>query len=163
MTQVMKVAILTISDRVAAGEKEDTSGQVIRELVEEAWPAQIVDVRAVPAQADEVMAALIEMSEYHQPDLLFTIGSVGIGRKDVAPLATEKVVDRLVPGIPEAIRVYLHTVHPLAMFERGVAGVRKDTLIINLSGSPKVAQRSFTGIAELLPAAVQSLRGELEE
>jgi molybdenum cofactor synthesis domain-containing protein len=158
-----KVAILTIHDRIVQGEKEDTAGQVIRELVEEELGAGIVDHRVVPAEEDECMAALIELCDYHQPDLLFTIGSVGLGVRDVAPVVTEKVVERLVPGIPEAIRTYLHTVHPLAMFNRGLAGVRGNTLIINLASSPKVAQRSFMGIVEQLPAAMLAIHGELEE
>jgi molybdopterin adenylyltransferase len=158
-----KVAILTIDDRVVQGEREDTSGQVVRELVEEELRGQVVDHRVVPAEEDEVMAALIELSDYHQPELLFTLGSVGIGPRDVAPAATQQIVEKLVPGIPEAIRTFLHTIHPLAMFNRGVAGVRGRTLIINFSGSPKVAQKSFMGIIDHLPIAMLALTGEAEE
>src|SRR6185437_4941166 len=97
-----KVAILTASDKGSRGEREDTSAQVIRELVEEELGGIIVDYRIVPDEQDEIMAAIIEMTEYYQADLLLTTGGTGLAVRDVTPDATLRVVDRVIPGLAEA-------------------------------------------------------------
>ncbi|ACS99717.1 MogA/MoaB family molybdenum cofactor biosynthesis protein [Paenibacillus sp. JDR-2] len=154
-----KVAILTASDKGSRGEREDTSAQVIRELVEEELGGEIVDYRIVPDEQDEIMAAIIEMTEYYQADLVLTTGGTGLAQRDVTPEATLKVVDRLVPGISEAMRMGALQKTRRAMLSRGVCGIRGQALIINLPGSPKGVHESLMAIMDQLPHALEIVTG----
>ncbi|SFF29047.1 molybdenum cofactor synthesis domain-containing protein [Paenibacillus catalpae] len=154
-----KVAILTASDKGSRGEREDTSAQVIRELVEEELGGQIVDYRIVPDEQDEIIAAIIEMTEYYQADLILTTGGTGLAPRDVTPEATLKVVDRLVPGIAEAMRIGALQKTRRAMLSRGVCGIRGQSLIINLPGSPKGVHESLMAIMDQLPHALEIISG----
>ncbi|GIQ67388.1 MogA/MoaB family molybdenum cofactor biosynthesis protein [Xylanibacillus composti] len=156
-----KVAILTASDKGSRGEREDTSAQVIRELVEDEINGEIVDYRIVPDEMDEIMAALIEMSDYHRADLILTTGGTGLSPRDMTPEATLKVIDRQAPGFPEAMRLASIQVNPRAMLSRGAAGLRGNTLIINLPGSPKGVLESLRVIIDQLPHALQVLTGRM--
>lgn len=154
-----KVAILTASDKGSRGEREDTSAQVIRELVEEELGGEIVDYRIVPDEQDEIIAAIIEMTEYYQADLILTTGGTGLAPRDVTPEATLKVVDRLVPGIAEAMRIGALQKTRRAMLSRGVCGIRGQSLIINLPGSPKGVHESLMAIMDQLPHALEIITG----
>lgn len=158
-----KVAILTASDKGSRGEREDTSAQVIRELVEEELGGEIVDYRIVPDEQDEIMAALIEMTEYFQADLVLTTGGTGLAPRDVTPEATLKVIDREVPGISEAMRMGAMQKTRRAMLSRGVCGIRGGSLIINLPGSPKGVHESLAAIMDQLPHALGIISGRLGE
>ncbi|CAM3328428.1 MogA/MoaB family molybdenum cofactor biosynthesis protein [Paenibacillus lupini] len=154
-----KVAILTASDKGSRGEREDTSAQVIRELVEEELGGEIVDYRIVPDEQDEIIAAMIEMTEYYQADLVLTTGGTGLAPRDVTPEATLKVVDRLVPGIAEAMRIGALKKTRRAMLSRGVCGIRGQALIINLPGSPKGVHEGLMAIMDQLPHALEIVSG----
>ncbi|MFD0869544.1 Molybdopterin adenylyltransferase [Chlamydia abortus] len=152
-----KVAILTASDKGSRGEREDTSAQVIRELVEEEMNGEIVEYRIVPDELKEIMASLIEMTDYYQADLIFTAGGTGLGPRDVTPEATLQVVDKQVPGLAETIRMKSMQKFPEAMLMRGVCGIRGSTLIINLPGHPEGVHEGMRAIIEQLPAALNAL------
>ena len=158
-----KVAILTASDKGSRGEREDTSAQVIRELMEEEIGGEIVDYRIVPDDQDEITAALIEMSEYFQADLILTTGGTGLGPRDLTPEATQRVIDRPVPGLAEAMRMTAMQKTRAAMLSRGIAGIRGRTLIINLPGSPKGVQENLMAIMDQLPHALSILTGRATE
>ncbi|MGG1634930.1 molybdenum cofactor biosynthesis protein [Paenibacillus sp. FSL A5-0031] len=158
-----KVAILTASDKGSRGEREDTSAQVIRELVEEELGGEIIDYRIVPDEQDEIMAAIIEMTEYFHADLVLTTGGTGLAERDVTPEATLKVIDRAVPGIAEAMRMGALQKTRRAMLSRGVCGIRGSSLIVNLPGSPKGVHESLMAIMDQLPHALGILSGELGE
>ncbi|MBD3921462.1 MogA/MoaB family molybdenum cofactor biosynthesis protein [Paenibacillus sp. PR3] len=158
-----KVAILTASDKGSRGEREDTSAQVIRELVEEEIGGEIVDYRIVPDEQDEIMAALIEMTDYYKADLVLTTGGTGLGPRDVTPEATLKVADRLVPGISEVMRMNGMSRTRRAMLSRGVSVIRDRSLIINLPGSPKGVQESLMSVIDQLPHALGIVSGQVGE
>ncbi|PWV95540.1 molybdenum cofactor synthesis domain-containing protein [Paenibacillus cellulosilyticus] len=158
-----KVAILTASDKGSRGEREDTSAQVIRELVEEEIGGEIVDYRIVPDEQDEIMAALIEMTDYYKADLVLTTGGTGLGPRDVTPEATLKVADRLVPGISEVMRMNGMSRTRRAMLSRGVSVIRDRSLIINLPGSPKGVQESLMSVIDQLPHALGIVSGQIGE
>jgi molybdenum cofactor synthesis domain-containing protein len=158
-----KVAILTASDKGSRGEREDTSAQVIRELVEEELGGEIVDYRIVPDEQDEIMAALIEMTDYYKADLVLTTGGTGLGPRDVTPEATLKVADRLVPGMAEAMRMAAMQRTPRAMLSRGVCCIRGTSLIVNLPGSPKGVHENLMAVMDELPHALGVLSGRIGE
>jgi len=155
-----KVAILTASDRGYRGEREDTSAQVIRELVEEEIQGEIIEYRVVPDEMDEIMASLIEMTDYYQADLILTTGGTGLAPRDVTPEATLNVIDRVAPGFAEAMRMISMQKTPRAMLSRAVSGIRGHTLIINLPGSPKGVQENLMAIIDQLPHALAILTGK---
>jgi len=152
-----KVGILTASDKGARGEREDTSAQVIREMVEEELGGEIVEHRVVPDEKNEIIASLIELSDYYSAHLILTTGGIGMAARDVTPEATHEVVDRLVPGIPEAIRHAAMPRNPHAMLSRSIAGVRGTCLIINLPGDPRGVHESLAAILNILPHALSIL------
>ncbi|WP_166241437.1 molybdenum cofactor synthesis domain-containing protein [Paenibacillus turpanensis] len=152
-----KVGVLTVSDKGSRGDREDTSGQVIRELVEEELGGEVVDYRIVPDERDEIMAALIEMADYYHADLVLTTGGTGLAPRDITPEATLEVINRQVPGIPEAMRAASMEKTRRAMLSRGIAGIRGRTLIINLPGSPKGVSENLLSIINQLPHALAIL------
>lgn len=151
-------AIITTRNNGYRNESEETSVQVVRELVEEELLGEIVDERMVPGELDEVMAALIEIAEYYQPDLILTIGGIGLGAHDVTPEATLKVIERQLPGMAEAMRHYALQKSPQAMLNRAVCGIRNRTLIVNLPDAPKGVHENLSVIIDQLPFVFQALR-----
>ncbi|MCP3775877.1 molybdopterin adenylyltransferase [Paenibacillus sp. MZ04-78.2] len=154
-----KVAILTASDRGSRGEREDTSAQVIRELIEEEMNGEIIEYRVVPDEKDEIMAALIEMTDYFRANLILTTGGTGLAVRDVTPEATLSVIDRHAPGFAEAMRMYSLQKTPRAMLSRAVSGIRGKTLILNLPGSPKGVSENLSAVIDQLPHALAILTG----
>ncbi|MCE5168891.1 MogA/MoaB family molybdenum cofactor biosynthesis protein [Paenibacillus profundus] len=154
-----KVAILTASDKGSRGEREDTSAQVIRELVEEELHGEIVEYRIVPDEMNDISASLIEMADYFRADLIITTGGTGLAPRDVTPEATLKVVEREVPGLAEAMRLASMQKTRRAMLSRSVCGIRGNTLIINLPGSPKGVHDNMMAIMDQLPHALEIVSG----
>lgn len=156
---MIKIGILTASDKGFRGERTDESANVIRELVKQI-DAEVVDYVIVPDERNEISSHLIRMSDDLGLDIIFTTGGTGFSPRDITPEATMDVIDRLVPGIPEAIRAKSLEITPKAMLSRAIAGIRKKTLIINLPGSPKGVRECLTIVMPVLPHAVEILRGE---
>ena len=159
---MIKVGVITISDRGFKGEREDASGAVIRELVKE-WGAQVERSTVVPDEIEKIAEALMQGADEEHLDLILTTGGTGVSPRDRTPEATLAVADRLVPGFAEAMRAASLAVTPHAMLSRAVSAVRKRTLIINMPGSPKACREQFAVIAPALPHAVETVRGEAFE
>ena len=150
--------ILTLSDKGAAGEREDTSGAEIRRLLS-GLDVSIERYEVIPDERAAITARLIEWAD-GALDLIVTSGGTGLGPRDVTPQATRDAIDYEAPGLAEAMRAegLRHT--PMAMLSRAVAGVRGRTLIVNLPGSPKGVRESLSVLLPVLPHALELLRGQ---
>ena len=151
----MRAAVLTVSDGVAAGEREDRSGELLAELLEA--DGYEVARRVVADEADAVAGALVDLAEAVQ--LVLTTGGTGLGPRDVTPEATVQVLDRLAPGIAEAIRFDAVSKTPHGLLSRGTAGVRDATLIVNLPGSTGGCRDGYAVIRPALEHALSLLAG----
>jgi molybdopterin adenylyltransferase len=150
-------SILTVSDRGSAGLREDSSGAAIREILA-ATGIGFVDYVMVPDERDVISAALIRLCG-RGVNLILTTGGTGLAPRDVTPEATLDVIERQVPGIPEAMRAQTLAITPWAMLSRAVAGVRGRCLIINLPGSPKAVRECLEVLLPVLDHALQTLSG----
>ena len=157
----MRIAVLTASDRCAAGITEDKSGPLLRELLENEGYT-VIAVALVPDEKEKIAAALIRFADEEQADVVFTTGGTGFAPRDVTPEATKDVIDREVPGIPEAIRYESLKITNRAMLSRATAGIRGKTLIVNLPGSPKAVRESLAVVLPVLPHAVETLSGQTQ-
>jgi molybdopterin adenylyltransferase len=161
---MIRVAIVTVSDKASRGEREDAGGPAIREaLSSNGIEFTEVDYRIVPDEAQLIGEALYHLSERSDVDLILTTGGTGLAPRDVTPQITLNSIEYEVPGIPEAMRAASLRVTPSGMLSRAVAGVRKRTLIINLPGNPKAVRENLSAIAAALPHAVETLRGDVGE
>ena len=153
----MRVSVLTVSDRCSKGETEDKSGPLIAELMGKS--AEVVCCRCVPDERAQIEAALTELCDAQKSDVVFTTGGTGCAPRDVTPEATRAVIEKEVPGIPEAIRAESLKITPRAMLSRAAAGIRGQTLIVNLPGSPKAVRESLAVVLPVLDHAVETLSG----
>ena len=154
---MLRVAILTVSDRAFRGVREDRSGPALIQAVrEQGW--EVVRTDLVPDERQAIRQVLIAWSAQDDVDVILTTGGTGFGPRDITPEATRAVLDREAPGLAEAMRAASLRITPHAMLSRAVAGIRGRTLIVNLPGSPKAAVENLAVIAPVLPHAVQLLR-----
>ncbi|TYP54238.1 MOSC domain-containing protein [Thermosediminibacter litoriperuensis] len=158
---VIRVGILTASDRGARGEREDLSGRVIEEVME-AVNGRVEEYVMVPDDLEAIKNSLLVMCEKGL-DLVLTTGGTGLSPRDNTPEATLAVVEKQVPGIPEAMRQKSLEKTPNAMLSRAVAGIRGRTLIINLPGSPKAVRENLEVALPALPHAIELLRGRVRD
>ena len=155
---MIKTAILTISDSCSNGTREDISGQTIIDMLPEK-DFQIIQKKIVPDDLQKLANELINFCDNDEIDIVFTTGGTGLGPHDVTPEATASISDRLVPGISEIMRAEGFKKTPYAALSRGIACIRKNTLIINLPGSPKGVRESLEAILTFIPHAIKMMHG----
>ena len=156
----MLISVLTISDRCSKELCEDKSGPLISELISSV--AETGEYVIVPDEKELISAELIRLSDEVKSDIIFTTGGTGFAPRDVTPEATKAVIEKEVPGIPEAIRAKSLEITPKAMLSRAAAGIRGKTLIINLPGSPKAVHESLEVVMPVLAHAVETLSGNTQ-
>ena len=153
-----QAAVITLSDRCAAGEREDKSGPAVAARLQQAGYA-VIEQLLLPDEREPLERQLIRLCDQRQPDLILTTGGTGFAPRDVTPEATRAVAERDAPGIAEAIRAASMRITPRAMLSRAVSVIRGKTLIVNLPGSPKACMESMDVFLEQLPHALALLRG----
>ena len=155
---MIKAAVLTASDSCSRGQREDISGQTIRDiLVKNGY--QVCENKVVADDTEKITSELIYFSDELGIDVVFTTGGTGLGPRDITPEATIAVCEKMVPGLGELMRLKGLEKTPNAILSRSTAGIRRNTLIINLPGSPKAVRECLEVILNVLPHAVEMIHG----
>lgn len=152
-------AVITVSDKGFAGEREDTSGPMIKAMLEEAGYS-VTHTSIVPDDKQMIMDKLTLCADKYKINLILTTGGTGFSPRDITPEATLGVIERETPGIPEAMRYYSLQITPRGCLSRSVAGIRGRSLIVNLPGSMKAAKENLEGILPALGHGLEMLCGE---
>ena len=161
MKKTLKVAVITVSDKGYRGEREDRSGKYIVDYFKEkGW--EVTDHSIVPDEIDIIKDKLIDICDSEKANLIITTGGTGFSLRDVTPEATEEVIEKKVPGFSEMMRMEGQKKTPRAILSRGVSGIRKNTLIINVPGSIKGVKDSLELIYRSLPHGIDILAGRDE-
>ena len=159
---MFSTAILTVSDKGSAGQREDKSSEAIRQVLART-EASIVDYTIVPDEKEIISRKLAQWADSLTIDLIITTGGTGFSPRDVTPEATLSVLEKLAPGLAEVMRAESLKKTPHAMLSRAVAGIRKQCLIINLPGSPKACRECLEVILPALPHAIEIMKGQATE
>jgi molybdenum cofactor synthesis domain-containing protein len=159
---MINIGILTISDKGSQGQRQDKSGEVIRDGVAEI-KSTVVKYEIVPDEKDIIAEILADWADSGMVDVILTTGGTGLSQRDVTPEATLSVIDRSVPGFAEAMRARSLEKTPMAVLSRAVAGLRGQCLIINMPGSPKAVQECLEVVLPAVPHAVDIIKGVVTE
>lgn len=159
---MITVGILTISDRGSRGEREDLSGKEIERMVKDI-PAEVKAYEIIPDEVDIIKERLIEFVDKNGLDIILTTGGTGVSPRDVTPEATKAVIEKELPGMAEAMRAESLKKTPNAMLSRAIAGIRRQSIIINLPGSPKAVRENLSPVLPALSHAVEKLKGDTTE
>ena len=156
---MINCGVVTISDKGSRGEREDLSGKEVIRILEECT-FSIEDYRIIPDEKDIIKSTLLEYADERGIDLVVTTGGTGVSPRDVTPDATAEVIEREIPGIGEAMRRESMKKTPHAMVSRAIAGIRGESLIINLPGSPKGARENLTVVLPTLKHTIEKIKGD---
>ncbi|WP_319759073.1 MogA/MoaB family molybdenum cofactor biosynthesis protein [Maridesulfovibrio sp.] len=154
------LAYVTLSDKGAAGEREDQAGPLIAEMIKNALPLSIVQGYLIADESDDLKALLMHLAHVDGFDLIMTTGGTGVGPRDVSPEATMAVIDKRLPGFERAITMTGLAKTPHAMISRAVAGTIGDSVVVNFPGSPKAVRESLEAVLPALKHTVDKLQGD---
>lgn len=156
---MITACVITVSDKGSRGEREDISGREVIQLLEDI-AITVSEYVIIPDEKNDIRNALIEYADAKRVDLIVTTGGTGVSPRDVTPDATLEVIDKELPGMAEAMRRESTIKTPHGMISRAVVGIRQQTLIINLPGSPKGARENLSVILPALKHAIEKIRGD---
>jgi len=159
---MFNAGILTISDKGSRGQRHDESSQVIRKSLSR-FDSSVARYEIIPDEADVIRQRLAEWADAGDVDIIITTGGTGLSQRDVTPEATLAIVDKVVPGFAEAMRIKTFSATPTAILSRATAGVRGKCLIINLPGSPKAVRECLEVVLPAIPHAIEIIKGEVTE
>ena len=152
-----KATIITISDKGSCGERVDTSGPALKEMLIDQF--DVGDIVIIPDEVDVIAETIKRHVDEMAADLVVTNGGTGLSRRDVTPEATRMVIEKDLPGFAEVMRAESYKITPTAVISRAICGIRKESIIINLPGSPKAATECLGFIKDALPHALEKLKG----
>jgi molybdopterin adenylyltransferase len=159
---MIRAGIITVSDRSSQGIREDLSGPAIANVLA-AVPIEIVQTIIVPDEKDRIKEAIKQFTDKDKLDLIITTGGTGVSPRDVTPDATLEIIDKQIPGMAEAMRFQSMKITSYAMISRAVTGIRGNSLIINLPGSPKAAKENLEVILPALKHTIEKIQGDPAE
>jgi molybdopterin adenylyltransferase len=151
-------AIITVSDKGSRGEREDKSGPFLAEMLKSSY--DMADMVIVPDEADLIAGAMKKLIDERRVDLVVTTGGTGLSSRDVTPEATKMVIEKELPGFAEIMRIESYKITPHGIISRAICGTRKESIILNLPGSPKAATECLAFVMAALPHALSKLKGD---
>ena len=157
----MKIVIITVSDSCSQGKREDTSGPLIKQIIESM--GKVIEYEIIPDEKASIRAAIKEAVDELKADLVLTTGGTGLSFRDVTPEATREVVEKKIPGFGELMRQKSFEIAPTAILSRAIAGIRGKSLIINLPGSPGGVKDNLTLVLPALKHALAKLQGDASD
>ena len=158
---MMKIAIITVSDRCSDGKRDDRSGPLIRQMVENM--GEVIEYEIIPDEKASISQAIKEAVDELKADIVLTTGGTGLSFRDVTPEATSEVVEKEIPGFAELMRQKGFKITPMAVLSRAIAGIRGRSLVINLPGSPKAVGECLDIILPLVSHALDMIEGKGHE
>lgn len=154
-------AIVTVSDKGSVGQREDKSGPALRKMLEGSY--DVKEIIIVPDEVDIIARTIQDLIDTKAIDLVVTTGGTGVAKRDVTPEATKVVLEKELPGFSELIRMESYKVTPAAIISRGLCGIRRESVIINLPGSPKAATECLGFVLSALPHTLEKLKGDMSD
>ncbi len=158
---MMKIVIITVSDSCSEGKREDTSGPLIKQIIESM--GKVIKYEIIPDEKASISQAIKEAADELKADLILTTGGTGLSLRDVTPEATREVVEKEIPGFGELVRQKSFEIASTAILSRAIAGIRGKSLVINLPGSPKAVKECLDIILPLVPHALDMIEGKGHE
>jgi molybdopterin adenylyltransferase len=152
------VTIITCSDKGSIGERIDKSGPAIAEMLKDSF--NVIDIIVVPDETDIIADTIKKLIDVQKIDLVVTTGGTGLSNRDVTPEATRMVIEKDLPGFAEIMRIESYKITPHGIISRGICGIRGESIIINLPGSPKAAKECLSFVSAALPHALNKLKGD---
>ncbi len=156
-----RAVVITISDKGSTGERVDTSGPGLRSMLNKTY--DVTEVVVIPDETELIAETIRDQVDRKGVDLVVTTGGTGVGPRDVTPEATRMVMEKDLPGFSEIMRMESYRITPFALISRAVCGIRRQSIIVNLPGSPKAAAECLSFIEAALPHALEKLKGDPSE
>lgn len=153
-----RARVITISDKGSKGERQDTSGPRLKEMLQKDF--EVGEILIIPDEKDLIAETIREEIDAENYDLVVTTGGTGVGPRDVTPEATREIIEKDLPGFSEAMRMESFRITPFALISRAICGIRGQSIVINLPGSPKAAAECLSFVYKAIPHALEKVKGD---